>query len=44
MVANRFPETELQWDADKLAVTNIAEANALLRRDYRDGFGVSDLS
>ncbi|MEM9657593.1 MAG: Gfo/Idh/MocA family oxidoreductase [Planctomycetota bacterium] len=44
VVANRFPETKLQWDAENLEVTNLPEANALLRREYRDGFGVSNLS
>ncbi len=43
VVANRFPETKLAWDAEKLSVTNVAEANALLKREYRDGFQVAGL-
>lgn len=43
VVANRFPETKLTWDAANLQVTNVAEANALIRRTYRDGFKVENL-
>lgn len=43
VVANRFPDTKLTWDAEKLAVTNLADANKLLKRDYRDGFEVAGL-
>ena len=43
VVANRFPEQMLLWDAANLEVTKMAEANALLRREYRDGFGVEGL-
>lgn len=43
VVANRFPDTRLQWDAEALEVTNLPEANELLRREYRDGFGVAGL-
>jgi hypothetical protein len=28
----------LEWDAQKMKVTNIAEANAYLYREYRDGW------
>jgi predicted dehydrogenase len=44
VVANRFPEQKLEWDAEKLAVTNLDEANALLKRTYREGFTVPGLS
>lgn len=40
VVANRFPGKKLMWDAEALKVTNIEEANALLRRNYREGFEV----
>jgi hypothetical protein len=40
VVANRFPETKLMWDAAKLQVTNLSEANVPLRREYRAGFKV----
>lgn len=38
VVANRFPDTRLNWDAAQLRVTNLSDANALLRRPYREGF------
>ncbi len=43
VVANRFPETKLLWDADKLQITNLAEANRLLKRDDRKEFAVMGL-
>lgn len=43
VVANRFPEQKLMWDADKLQVTNLKDANALIKRDYRKGFEVKGL-
>jgi len=43
VVANRYPETKLIWDAKKLEVTNLPEANKLIRREYRDGFEVAGL-
>jgi predicted dehydrogenase len=43
VVANRFPNTRLMWDADQLQVTNLSEANPLLRREYREGFEVENL-
>ena len=30
----------IEWDADKLEVTNCAEANQYVRRAYRDGWGL----
>lgn len=44
VVANRFPDTELRWDAANLRVTNLADANTLIRRPYRKGFEVPNLS
>ncbi len=43
VVANRFPEQKLEWSADELKVTNLDEANELLRRKYRNGFEVDGL-
>lgn len=43
VVANRFPDTRLEWDAANLKVTNVSEANALIRRTYREGFEVEGL-
>ncbi|MCA9174612.1 MAG: Gfo/Idh/MocA family oxidoreductase [Planctomycetales bacterium] len=44
VVANRFPETKLEWDAESLRITNVEAANQLLKRDYRKGFEVAGLS
>jgi predicted dehydrogenase len=44
VVANRFPETKLMWNAEKLEVTNLSDANSLIRRTYRQGFEVPGLS
>jgi predicted dehydrogenase len=43
VVANRFPETRLEWDAESFRVTNVEAANALLRRSYRPEFVVAGL-
>ncbi|WP_164100813.1 Gfo/Idh/MocA family protein [Candidatus Laterigemmans baculatus] len=43
VVANRFPEKQLEWDAEQLQVTNLPEANELLRRKYREEFQVAGL-
>ena len=43
VVANRFPGKTLQWDAENLKVTNLEDANELLKREYRDGFEVAGL-
>ena len=44
VVANRYPDTKLMWNAEKLEVTNIAEANKLIKREYRGSFKVPGLS
>jgi hypothetical protein len=38
-IAVRFPGQELQWEAEKLAFANSAEATALVQPKYRDGWG-----
>ncbi|MCA9042088.1 MAG: Gfo/Idh/MocA family oxidoreductase [Planctomycetaceae bacterium] len=43
VVANRFPGQVLKWDADQMQVTNLPEANELVRRNYREGFEVHGL-
>jgi hypothetical protein len=43
VVANRFPEKKLLWDADKFQITNVTGANQLLRRKYRKDFEVEGL-
>ena len=44
VVANRFPGERLEWNSDDLLVTNLDAANALIQRDYRDGFEVEGLA
>jgi len=44
VVANRFPDQRLLWDAAQLQITNMPAANTLLRRKYRAGFEVAGLS
>ena len=43
VVANRFPGTQLLWNAAEMQVTNLPEANKLLKRTYREGFQVEGL-
>ena len=40
VLANRFPQDELQWNADAMSIPNHDIANSLLRRNYRDGFAI----
>lgn len=42
-VATRFPQTTLEWNSGKLRFTNVKEANAFVRRDYRQGWNVKGL-
>ena len=44
VVANRFPNQRLNWDAANLQITNVSAANALLKRSYREGFEVKELT
>lgn len=43
-LANRFPGDELKWESEHLRIPNHEKANALLRRSYRKGFEVPNLS
>ncbi len=43
MIASRFVGQELKWDVDKMAFTNVAEANPFLRRTYREEWKVEGL-
>jgi predicted dehydrogenase len=43
VVANRFPGQQLNWKAETMEVTNIADANKLIKRTYREGFQVEGL-
>jgi len=40
-VALRVPDSHLEWDAVKMKIRNNPEANKLLSRDYRKGWGVA---
>ncbi len=42
-LATRFRKRTLEWDAAKLQVTNVKEANAFVRRTYRKGWEVNGL-
>ena len=42
-LATRFPDESLEWDAEKLAVTNHREANRFVKKTYRDGWSVEGL-
>jgi len=42
-IAARFPSTTLEWDAKKLKITNLREANGYIRRRYRQGWKVKGL-
>ncbi len=37
-LAVRFPNRPLDWDGEKMQVTNDAKANAFVRREYRQGW------
>jgi hypothetical protein len=37
-LAGRFPGRELLWNGDAMEVTNDADANAYVRREYREGW------
>ena len=43
-LANRFPGDELRWQPAAMTIPNHDKANALLRRHYRRGFEVDNLS
>jgi predicted dehydrogenase len=42
-LAERFPDQKLDWDAKNLKVTNLADANNLIRKEYRKGWEVAGL-
>ena len=39
-LAVRFPYTRLNWDGENMQVTNHPEANAYVRRPYREGWSL----
>jgi predicted dehydrogenase len=42
-LSTRFPKTTLEWNAAELKVTNVKEANAFVRKQYRKGWEVEGL-
>ncbi len=44
VLANRFPQNELQWNSESISIPNHDRANSLLRRTYRKGWEVKGLS
>lgn len=42
-LATRFPQKTLEWDADKMRFTNVADANKFVRREVRKGWEVEGL-
>ncbi len=42
-VAQRVPDTRLEWDTAKLAFTNSAKAQSLVRRRYREGWEIEGI-
>jgi predicted dehydrogenase len=42
-LATRFPKTTLEWDAEKMKITNEKDANGFVRRTYRKGWEVEGL-
>jgi predicted dehydrogenase len=42
-LATRFPRQTLEWDTAQIRVTNVAEANAFVRRRFRAGWEVPGL-
>jgi predicted dehydrogenase len=42
-LATRFVDSTLEWDAENLRVTNLADANRFVRRQYRRGWEVEGL-
>lgn len=44
IVGNRFPNEKLIWNAGDMTFENSSAASKLVRREYRDGFEVDNLS
>jgi predicted dehydrogenase len=42
-LSTRFPKTTLEWDAARMQVTNVKDANNYVRRRYRKGWEVEGL-
>jgi predicted dehydrogenase len=44
VLANRFPQQELVWDAESMTIKGLDAAQQLIKRTYREGFEVEGLS
>lgn len=44
VLANRFPGDRLTWESDKLRFANHEAASKLVRRKYREGWSIPNLS
>ncbi len=44
LVASRFPDEKLKWDADNMRFTNKPEADQYLRKEYRSGHEVPSIA
>lgn len=44
VIANRYPTQLLQYDSERLKITNFVEADAHLRRQYRSGWEITGLT
>ncbi len=44
VLANRYPHQKLEWDAKSMKINGVEDANNRLRRKYRSGFEVENLS
>jgi predicted dehydrogenase len=42
-LTEKFPNQWLAWDRDRMKITNMPEANELVKRDYRDGWKIEGL-
>ncbi|WP_435007760.1 Gfo/Idh/MocA family protein [Tundrisphaera lichenicola] len=42
-LSTRFPHTTLEWDGPGMKVTNVAGANAFVRKQYREGWAVEGI-
>jgi hypothetical protein len=43
-IATRFPQTTLEWNAEKKKFSNSPEATDYVRRRYRSGWSMKELS
>ena len=43
VLSSRFPGRKIEWNAEKLQVANLPEANRFIRRRYREGWEVKGL-